>query len=354
MLFHIVLFLLLALSNTGFANSTPVVSNVKVSPRTPGSSLIDITYDLADTDGDICTISVVVSDKSGTNYNVKATSFSGDVGADVAPSNEKHIIWNSGSDLPEEYGKNHKVRIVAADVGIDWVYVDDPGISGHEGFTGYMSKYETTNAQYCQFLNAAKASGDVTVKGNLVKGAKGSNKGADFTGKVYYNLTGKGYDFDGATNGGAARIHYVKGKFIVDAGFEKHPVTYVSWYGATAFCNYYGFRLPTEWEWHAVADYDGTYISACGRRLNNKMANYKGSEHPDGTTVVGSYGPCGYGLSDMAGNVWEWTSTYYGTRYRVLRSGSWTFSSGFDCIVELEISGSPGGSYDVIGFRVCR
>ncbi len=47
--------------------------------------------------------------------------------------------------------------------GMQWVYVDDRGVEGHEGFTGYMSKYEVTNGQYCEFLNSVLGSGLITV-----------------------------------------------------------------------------------------------------------------------------------------------------------------------------------------------
>ena len=74
--------------------------------------------------------------------------------------------------------------------GMTWVDINDPGVSGHEGFNGQMGKYETTNAQYCEFLNAALASGDIYVDSNTVYGADGSNSGADFVGEVYYDLAG--------------------------------------------------------------------------------------------------------------------------------------------------------------------
>ena len=246
----------------------------------------------------------------------------------------------------------HTVTQLTADASqgpggpMEWVAIKDPG------FVGQMSKHETSNAQYCQFLNAAMASGDLTVKGTLVKGANGSNKGADFVGQVYYNLGGAGYGYDGATNGGAARIKYRGGQFTVNSDFGNHPVTYASWHGATAFARYYGWRLPTEWEWQAVADYDGSYRYGCGKEINHGNANFRGSTHPHGTTPVGAFGSYGYGLADMAGNVWEWTSTA-NSNFSVHRGGSWY---GFDtyCEVSSRFNNYPNDASYFSGFRVCR
>jgi formylglycine-generating enzyme required for sulfatase activity len=231
-------------------------------------------------------------------------------------------------------------------IGIVWVDINDPG------FKGKMSKYETTNAQYCQFLNAALATGDITVSGNDVIGANGSNSGTDFVGEPYYDLVGIGYAYNGATNGGAARIHYSGGVFRVDSGFENHPVTVVSWYGATAFCSYYGYRLPTEWEWQAVADYDGSYTYGCGTSINNSIANYYGSTHPNGTTIVGAFGTYGYGMCDMAGNVWEWTNSWYTVNStRVVRGPHWGSGAAF-CVVAYRNYTSPSSRDYNGGFRL--
>ncbi|MFA6176702.1 MAG: SUMF1/EgtB/PvdO family nonheme iron enzyme [Phycisphaerae bacterium] len=223
--------------------------------------------------------------------------------------------------------------------GIVLKYINDPG------FTGYMSKYETTNAQYCQFLNAALASHDITVSSNAVTGLSG-----DYAGQLYYDLAGQGYTFDNAINGGAARINYTCSSFTVDSGFENHPVTYVSWYGATAFCNYYSYRLPTENEWQAVADFDGSYIYGCGTSIDNSKANYYGSTHPDGTTVIGSFGEYGYGMCDMAGNVLDWTSTISGNYYRI-RGGGWNDSTEA-CKVSYSGYNAPDNVGYTYGFRV--
>jgi len=247
---------------------------------------------------------------------------------------------------------------------ISWAYVDDDG-SGmkdewgnpiyHGGFNGYISKYETTNAQYCQFLNAAFASGDIIVDSNgIVYGANGSNIGEDFLEEPYYNLSGSGWTYAGATNGGAARINWTGSSFIVDSGFDNHPVTYVSWYGASAFASYYGLRLPTEWEWQAVADYNGSLTYACGWEISNFSANYFWSTHPCGTTIVGTFFAYYAGIMDMSGNVWEWTSSLLNDSHYDIRGGGWDSGEG-SCKVWYRNSGiSPDTMYSSCGFRVCR
>jgi hypothetical protein len=321
--------------------------------------MVDISYTLSDADNDKCTVSVVVSNNGGSTWTItpSPTALSGDL-TNVSPGS-RHITWKSKLDLPGVFGSNYRIKVTADDgfdpTGMVWVHINDPGVSGHERFDGYMSKYETTNAQYCQFLNAAKASGDITVSGSTVYGANGSNSGADFVGQLYYNLAGPGETFFRATHGGAARIHYSGGAFHVDPGFENHPVTYVSWYGATAFCNYYGYRLPTEWEWQAVADYNGSYIYGCGTSIDPSKANYNPSTHPDGTTEVGAFGAYGYGICDMAGNVWEWTSSSRGADYRVYCGGCWSnyINQGPAVSYRYEFNLDWAVSYGD-GFRVCR
>jgi len=250
-----------------------------------------------------------------------------------------------------------------------WVSINDSGAGMKDsagnpinegGFTGEMSKYETTNAQYCQFLNEVLDSGDVVVDGNDINGADGPNTFWIYVGKRYYTLGGTGDTSDGATNGGATRISYNGISFTVDIGFENHPVTHVSWYGATVFCRFYNYRLPSEWEWQAVADYDGSYIYGCGVSINYSIANCYRSTHPDGTTIVGNIENAsgyGYGVCDMAGNVWEWTRSLKNPAsaqiYRVIRGGSWSVNA-LTCTVSRRHTYLPYDTNNSIGFRVCR
>jgi len=244
-------------------------------------------------------------------------------------------------------------------IDIVWVSINDPGIPWREIFNGEMSKYETTNAQYCQFLNAALASGDIYVSSNVVYGADGSNLGADFAGEIYFNTYAASPD---------SQITYSEGVFSVRSrdGYDmsNHPVVEVSWYGATAFCNYYGYRLPTEWEWQAVADYDGSFNYGCGTTIDFSQANYyDGVNHANSlnlsmypyTSPVDHFESYGYGMNDMAGNAWEWTSNLWDPAYscRVVRGGSW-FTSGNNCTVSSRGYFNPSSTYGNIGFRVCR
>ncbi len=247
-----------------------------------------------------------------------------------------------------------------------WVYINDSGAGMKDsngdpiskgGFTGFMSKYETTNAQYCQFLNDALATGDIAVSDYLIYGANGSNGGEDFVGEAYFiYYTSSFTPYSLITYSGSA--FSVRSRDGYD--MSNHPVVNLSWYGATAFCNYYGYRLPTEWEWQAVADHNGSYIYACGTTIDHNKANYDEdnplnlSSHPY-TRPVNHYLSYGYGMNDMAGNVWEWTSSCYdaGCIYddRIPRGGSWI---DIPCSVSLRLNLDPDYIHHYMGFRVCR
>jgi formylglycine-generating enzyme required for sulfatase activity len=111
---------------------------------------------------------------------------------------------------------------------------------------------------------------------------------------------------------------------------KRHPVVHVAWEDVKAYARWAGKEIPTETEWERAArgGLEGAAFTwgneACpdGR----PMANTWEGEFPWqnsvrdgylGTSPVGSYPANGYGLYDMAGNVWEWTSDWYASRHPV-------------------------------------
>ncbi|MEM9649760.1 MAG: formylglycine-generating enzyme family protein [Bacteroidota bacterium] len=110
-------------------------------------------------------------------------------------------------------------------------------------------------------------------------------------------------------------------------GLDDHPVVHISYEDAVAYCEWAGRRLPTEaqWEYAARGKYNigiyywGTDSGELKRYANTWEGNFPLSNTlDDGYALrapVGSFEPNSYGLYDMSGNVWEWTSDWYNTRY---------------------------------------
>ena len=336
---------LVAIATTGSA-TVPVVTNVVASQRT-STKLIDIYYDVSDAEGDLLKIGVEVSHSGGQTFNIPSSSFTGDYGDNIVTGVSKHIVWDAGKDWDGEYTTQMVVKVTASDAkglpGLQWGNEVPAGgfLMGQEGgaegygpschvnipWSYWLSKFEITSAQYAEYLNIALAAGKVRRNGTTnVTGLVGVSSN-----KLLIN-TADNRD-----------IMWNVNAFEPASGRTNFPVR-VTWYGAIAFAQFYGYDLPTDAEWEKAArgpdraGVDQHQAYPWGDSLNNFNANYGNSGDPydliemlgisyNGTVSDGDISPAGfydgnqtplgpnmangYGLYDVIGNVCEWTRSRF-------------------------------------------
>ena len=373
--------------------AAPVVSNVRASQRA-GAKLVDIYYNLEDSDTGVLSVQILVSADGGATWSVPAATFSGAVGGGVTPGLNKHVEWNAGADWDGQFTSRCKVRVLANDadpLGMALIpagsfQMGDPFSDGNSDEKPvhtvqvnafYLDRTEVTLTRWREVRNWAAV---------------------------------RNYTF---SNEGLAKDW-------------EHPVHTINWYDAVKWCNarsekdnltpvYYtdtskttiyksgevnlsndmvlwsanGYRLPTEAEWEKAARGGLTgQRFPWGLTITHQQANYYSSTgyaydtsstrgyHPTYatgsmpyTSPVGSFPPTGYGLSDMAGNLWERCWDWYGRSYysdasagnnprgpasggcRVLRGGSCTHvANGTRCADRY----LPDEENDFIGLRCAR
>jgi sulfatase modifying factor 1 len=176
------------------------------------------------------------------------------------------------------------------------------------------------------------------------------------------------YDFCKATNNPLPEFW---GQSIFKCGLEfpDNPVVGVNYIDADKYAKWAGKRLPTEAEWE-YASRGGLAGKSFpwGDTVDSTKVNY-GKKYKS-TLKVGSFPPNGYGLYDISGNVWEWTSDNYGDdyyvasqsqnpkgpatgRFKVIRGGSW--HSGAMCVQTYYRNGLSASWIDfAVGFRCVK
>ncbi len=171
-----------------------------------------------------------------------------------------------------------------------------------------------------------------------------------------------------------APIIYDGANYSIGTGLRPHPVYGVTYYGAMEYCEAIGRRLPTEAEWERAARADDDRIFPWGNRWDNALAKTnRPLDTAPGSFPVGSYpsGASFYGVYDMAGNVAEWVSDWYGERHyeeranqgsatnptgpvagqlKVLRGGSWNSMPFFSRAAHRQAE-DPKSYQRWVGFR---
>jgi sulfatase modifying factor 1 len=255
------------------------------------------------------------------------------------------------------------ITSASASITMDWVNVGNLGNAadtngyGAVAYAYQIGKYEVTNAQYAEFLNAKGQSNDNGI----------------------YNNSMPTY---GITQLGSSGSY----TYTVTTALANRPVVYVSWFDAARFANWmmngqgsasmetgaYTLNgatsgiitanigaqvyIPSENEWYKAAYYNAANTSYSlypngQNTITTADANYGNTV--GSATNVGTYigDPSSYGTNDQGGNVWEWNDAVISSSARGLRGGAWS-NIGGALNSSLRNSNLPSTESNLLGFRV--
>lgn len=371
----IFLFITIFIRTLILAQNAPYVYNVRLSQRTDGSKIVDISYDVNDADGDSLEISLKLSNDGGVTFTIAPdnANLSGDVGSGIMPGTDKSITWYAGNETTDSEGDNFQLKIIADDspapaIPAGFVFVQggtfQMGDRNSEGNNNELPLHDVTLSSFYMAITVV-----IQSEYSAIMGANPAhNYGVGNNYPVYFVswYDAIKYCNKKSINDGLTPCYRVNGDTNPDNwGNSFTPM--VNWRGN-------GYRLPTEAEWEYAArggihESDNYRYSGCN--TNSHLANYawyNENNTPNGSKEVATKLPNQLGLYDMSGNEWEWCWDCYNNYtndsqinphglangdYRILRGGAWDCAS-YHCRVARREHNNPNSIYSFYGFRILR
>ncbi|XP_032723336.1 formylglycine-generating enzyme isoform X2 [Lontra canadensis] len=220
----------------------------------------------------------------------------------------------------------------------------------------YMDAYEVSNAEFEKFVNStgylteAEKFGDSFVfEGMLSEQVKTDIQQAVAAAPWWLPVKG-------------ANWRHPEGPDSTVVHRPDHPVLHVSWNDAVAYCTWAGKRLPTEAEWeYSCRGGLQNRLFPWGNKLQPKGQHYAniwqgefpvtntGEDGFRGTAPVDAFPPNGYGLYNIVGNAWEWTSDWWTVHHSVEKTLNPSYCYRYRCAARSQ--NTPDSSASNLGFR---
>jgi uncharacterized protein (TIGR02145 family) len=279
-------FLIITCSTNGQTGS---ITNVNASQRTDGSMVVDINYDLAGTISKY-KIDAEASFNGGINFTT-INQVSNDIGCGVTTGNQKHIVWNFGSEFPGNFSTDTKIRLTAS----------------------YCCGFVLVDARDGQSYNTVQIGDQCWMAANL-------NIGTMIPGTS--NMTNNGIIEKYCYGDNPANCNVYGGLYMWD-----EMMGYVTTQSVQGICPN-GWHLPSDSEWTILRDFLGGFSVAGGKMKETGTSHWlppnAGATNESGFTAL----PGGKGHTQFF-NMGEWTFFHSSTENNTEYAMTWFISYEF-------------------------